>query len=456
MLCALISFSLVGCDDDDDDKTGVPTEVVSALSFTDTDLQEGLIGGTLNWTAPASVSTVTKYVIYQSEDGKAKGKNLGNVSVGTNSFQLTEGTDYASYLIVVIANDLGEATVVANVKVTDLTAEPPTEPAPTVSGVYILNSGKMGSNNASLSFYNTTDAKTETDVFKTQNGRGLGDTAQDMLVYGDKMYIAVYNSGTIEVTDLAGKSIKQIKAEDKKLQPRGMTSHNGNVYITLYDGYVARLDTASLEIDQTIAVGRNPEQIVATGNKLYVANSGGLDYNTEVGYDKTVSVIDITSFTETKKLDVIINPNHMEVSASGLVYLISWGNYGDVPNTLQCIDSATDQVSAVEVTNATYMTAMGDKLYMIYSQYDANWNQTISYYSYDTLKGELISDNFITDNTTIAKPYRISSDLASGHIFITESDYKNNGDLYIFTEQGTLVDKVEVGLNPIKAVAVAY
>ena len=49
------------------------------------------------------------------------------------------------------------------------------------------------------------------DYFLAQNGRGLGDTAQDMIVYGDKMYIAVYGESTIEVTDLKAKSIKQVK-----------------------------------------------------------------------------------------------------------------------------------------------------------------------------------------------------------------------------------------------------
>ena len=44
---------------------------------------------------------------------------------------------------------------------------------------------------------------------------------RDMIVYGDKMYIAVYGESTIEVTDLKAKSIKQVKTEG---QPRYMVS----------------------------------------------------------------------------------------------------------------------------------------------------------------------------------------------------------------------------------------
>ena len=135
---------------------------------------------------------------------------------------------------------------------------PPTEEVVTTNGYYVLNSGKMGSNNASLSFYNTDTQEVTADVFMEKNERGLGDTANDMLIYGEKMYIAVYGSQVIEVTDLQGNSLKQIQSTTgSPLQPRFMTSHEGKVYVSLYDGYVARLDTASLEIETQVAVGRN-------------------------------------------------------------------------------------------------------------------------------------------------------------------------------------------------------
>ena len=88
-----------------------------------------------------------------------------------------------------------------------------------------------------------------------------------------------------------------------------MVSEGGKVYISYYNGYVARLDTASLEVEAKVKVGRNPEQLAVSSNKLFVSNSGGMDYSTEVGYDKTVSVVDLSTFTEIKKLDVVLNPH---------------------------------------------------------------------------------------------------------------------------------------------------
>lgn len=52
VLCALMSFVFTGCKDEDENQLTVPTEVVTGVTFTDTDQVEGVIKGTLKWTAP--------------------------------------------------------------------------------------------------------------------------------------------------------------------------------------------------------------------------------------------------------------------------------------------------------------------------------------------------------------------------------------------------------------------
>lgn len=463
-LCACMSFSLIGCSDDDDPITPtVPTEQVSGISFTDADLNEGTISGTLSWTAPSSVDNIKKYVVYLSADGKGKDTKLGEVEVGTNSFAIPEGTVATAYILVVASNDLGESEAIASFGVEDkgkpVDPTDPDEPekaAVALPGAYVLSSGKNGSNNSSLTYYDFATKQVVPDLFMDANNRGLGDTANDMLIYGSKIYIAVYGSNVITVTDLQGKALKQITSDNSDpLLPRFFTYNKGKVYVSLYDGYVARLDTASLAIEAKVKVGRNPEQMAVAHNNLYVANSGGLDYNTEVGYDKTVSIVSLSSFTEKKKLNVVTNPVNMVRDNQGDIYLVSMGNYGDIPNTFQRIDTEAEEVKPVEVTNATEMASVGDKLYMMYSQYDANWNQTISYISYDAMNESVISNNFITDGTVIAKPYKLSADAATNYLFVTESDYTSNGDVYAFDFNSKLQFKFEAGLNPLKVVTAA-
>lgn len=63
---------------------------------------------------------------------------------------------------------------------------------------YILNEGTWGSSNASLDRINLASGDVKHSVFASANGRGLGDVAQDVLVYGSKAYVAVSFSNTVE------------------------------------------------------------------------------------------------------------------------------------------------------------------------------------------------------------------------------------------------------------------
>lgn len=320
-----------------------------------------------------------------------------------------------------------------------------------VKGAYILNSGSGITSLANLAYYNPETKAVTYKVFENANGISLGNTGQDVVIYGSKMYIAVYGSATIFVTDLQGKKITAIEStkNGQKQQPRGFTSYKGKVYVTYYDGYLAKIDTTKMEIEAQVAVGRNPEYVRAANNKLYVANSGGMDYNTPLGYDKTVSVVDVTTFEETEKIPVVINPDKMEVDSEGDIYVISNGNYGDIPNTLQRIDATTHKVT--NVGNATRMSINmnNDQLYFIYSQYGLD---NIIYGVFDTKTEKMLTDNFITDGTIVSKPYSLNVDPINNNVYIGTSDFKSNGDMYVFSSEGKLISKFDTGgVNPMGA-----
>jgi hypothetical protein len=318
-------------------------------------------------------------------------------------------------------------------------------------GAYILNSGNMGDNNATLDFYNPDTKALQKKVYSSANsGQGLGDVAQSLLIYGSKIYIAVGGSNSITITDLSGKLLNRIVPTDGQIprNPRYFAAYNGKIYATLFDGNVARIDTTKLEIEQLVKVGDNPEKIVVANGKLYVANSGGMNFPV---YGNTLSVIDINSFTVSKALPVVINPQYLEVDSKGDIYLISTGNYGDVSPTLQRIDSKTDVTTKIEGIPPASLMSMGanDKLYIVSSQYDENWNLTAEYYVYDAAT-ETWAGKFITDGTSVESPYSISADPVTGNVYIGTSDYVSTGDVYVFSSAGKSIDKLAVsGINPI-------
>src|SRR5574344_330620 len=120
----------------------------------------------------------------------------------------------------------------------------PVEVVKKTTGVYILNSGKMGNNNASLSYYDFTSKKVTANLFASLNGKKIGDTGNDMIIYGGKMYIGATNSSIIFVTDLNGKLIKEITVMGEKanLSPRHFTTGDGKVYVSYFEGYVGQID----------------------------------------------------------------------------------------------------------------------------------------------------------------------------------------------------------------------
>ena len=311
---------------------------------------------------------------------------------------------------------------------------------------YVLNSGDWKSNNSSLTRYNAENGEVQQFCFEAQNGRGIGNTANDIIVCGSKMYIAVAGESTIEITDLDAKSIKQIKCDG---QPRYLAACDGKVYISYYNGFVARLDTASLNVEAKVQVGRNPEQLAVVGKKLYVANSGGMDYATELGYDKTVSVVDLETFKEIEKIEVVLNPAIIVPVVDG-VYVASYGNYYDVPSTLQHIN-ANGKVSVVEkCSNMTEICYKSGVLYGFFSQYDENWNSTITYMSYNI--GDCTVETPWIKESELSSPYKVCS--AGNYVCVTSSDYINDGDVYFFDTDGMLVKKIATGLNPVKVVKI--
>lgn len=76
---------------------------------------------------------------------------------------------------------------------------------------YVLNSGDWKSANSSLTMYDFSAGDVVQNYFELQNGRCLGNTANDIIVYGSKMYIAVSGESTVEVVSLDAESVKQIE-----------------------------------------------------------------------------------------------------------------------------------------------------------------------------------------------------------------------------------------------------
>ncbi len=321
-------------------------------------------------------------------------------------------------------------------------------PEITKTGVYILNNGDWGKNDASLSYYNVDKQKLTSEVFYNMNGeQKLGDLGQDMTIYGSKMYITVTGSNKIFITNRSAKILQTIdpKSGDQPMEPRYTEAYGKKVYVTTQSGYVLQIDTTSMAVDKQIKVGSYPEQMTIVNGNLYVANSGQ-------GTDNTVSVINLSTFAETK-IPVIINPEKITSDKYGNIYVISTGNYGDIRPTLQKINPETKVVSVIGVDIATRMAASGDKLFLIYMDpTDYSAAAAAKLYYYDIAKGEVVKQSFVTppSATDLNKASVISVNPSNSDIYISITDYVTKGSVYKFSSSGVYQTKFSSeGLNPM-------
>ena len=317
--------------------------------------------------------------------------------------------------------------------------------------MYILSEGLFNQNNSSLARYSFNRQRCTNNYFSANNQRGLGDTANDIAIYGNKIYVVVNVSSTVEVIDFpTGKSIRQIsmlRDNGSSRQPRAIAFDKDKAYICSYDGTVARIDTTSLEIEEIVTVGRNAEDICVQNGKLYVSNSGGLDYSGP-GVDTTVSVIDITTFKETKKIEVGPNPGKILPGLEEAVYVVTRGTdieAGDYH--LVKIDSRTDAVATTYDEKVLSFAIDGPIAYLYTYDYPS---KASAIKVFDLNAGTVIRDNFITDGTAIQTPFSIQLNPFSGNVYITEAyNYTVKGDVLCFNQQGQLQYRLnDIGLNP--------
>lgn len=317
------------------------------------------------------------------------------------------------------------------------------------TGTFILNQGSWMQNNSSLSYYDFATKETTVDVFSAANKRVLGDGGQDALMYGSNLYVTVTESSVLEVIDpktgVSKKSVS-LKNGDAPRKPRSMAALNGKIYITLFDGNVAKIDTATFEIEKILAVGPNPEGIVAANNLLYVAVSGGR----AAVKDSTISVIDPVSFTELRKIKVLLNPTKITVDSRGNLYVISNGNYTTIKVTLQRIDVGTEKVTAITGFQPWNFAISNDVLYLTTYDYVNYVVENKKYYKYDTQSSDKVMTEFIPANSITETPYSLDVDPTNGDIYIGETDYSTPGKVNVFNADGSAKTIINVGVSPCK------
>ena len=330
-----------------------------------------------------------------------------------------------------------------------------------VGGFYLLNEGNMGSNKCTLDYYDFSTGVYTRNIYGNANPnvpKELGDVGNDLKVYGNRLYAVINCSNKVEVMDKStAKRIGQVDIPNC----RYIAFHKGYAYVTSYAGpvvidpdyeqlgYVAKVDTASLQVVAQCLVGYQPDDIEIVEDKIYVANSGG--YRVP-NYERTVSVIDIETFKVEETIDVDINLSRLVADKHGGLWIATRGDYYQVESSLYCYDVRKRRIVKHLDVPVSNMCIEGDSIYVVSSAWsNVTMSNRVTFAVIDVVKQEPVSDNFITDGTEaeIKAPYGVSVNPISHDIYITDArNMVNPGYLHCYDRTGVRKWSVRTGDVP--------
>ncbi len=339
-----------------------------------------------------------------------------------------------------------------------------------VVGMYLLNEGNMGSNKCTLDYLDLSGDTTIhylRNIYAERNPsevKELGDVGNDIQIYGSRLWMVINCSNKVEVCR-ASDAVKIGKIDVPNC--RSLAFHEGYAYVSSYVGPVAtgqdtplgqvyKIDTLTLQTVGTVTVGYQPEEMAVVGNRLYVANSGG--YRVP-DYDRTVSVIDLATFQEERKIDVAVNLHRCRADKYGQLWVSSRGDYFEVSSKLYWLtpDAQGDmQLSGSVDVPVSDCCIVGDSLYY----FGTSWNQSTMQNSKNFGIVNVKTHQPVTDRLSEAPelskmsiPYGLIVNPNERDFYLMDAkNYVSSGELLHFRADGTFDYKVRTGDIPAHAV----
>jgi YVTN family beta-propeller protein len=309
------------------------------------------------------------------------------------------------------------------------------------NGYFVTNEGSFTDGIGSISFV-TDEGIVENDVFASVNSFPLGSVVQSMNIIGDNAYIVVNNSAKIEVASIA--DMRSVATIDV-VSPRFIAKvSDAKAYVTDWGiNGVQVIDLTTNTVSSTITCGTGPEGIAISNGFAYVCNVGAW------GLDNTVSVIDIATDAVVSTLEVGDKPNSAVVDANGAVWVLTGGytEYDAAWNVVS--ETAGNLVKIVGNTiEATYAFAVGnhpedlvinDEGTTLYYS-DGSWGKAV--YAFD------IAATTLPTTALINKSF-YGLGCANGYVYGTDAvDFTQSGWSFKYSDNGTVVDSVQVGVIP--------
>ena len=309
-------------------------------------------------------------------------------------------------------------------------------------GIFVINEGNFTFGNASLSFIDMQNDTIFNNIFYRANNLPLGDVAQSAVIYDEKLFVVVNNSGKIFV--LNPNTIEYLATIDSLSSPRYILMVSGSkAYVSdLYSNFITVINPQTYNISGAFDVGCPIEMMLKYGNYVFAVNwnKGNKLLKIDANAD---AVIDC--------LTVAYQPNSLVLDQNQHLWVLSDGGYEkEHLAALTCINPDNMQIikqlffyDSLASPSHLCINQNKDTLYFI----NSSWANNISNGGIFrmSISDSLPQNPFIPENNKLF----YSLYVADNQILVSDAvDYQQPGKIYIYSLKGSQTKTFTAGIIP--------
>jgi len=315
-------------------------------------------------------------------------------------------------------------------------------------GFYITNEGNFTYGNASLSFVDLENDTIYNNVFYDVNNYPLGDVAQSITVFNDKVFIVINNSGKIFVINK--NTAKYIATIKNLTSPRHITFISENkAYISdLYSNFITIINPQNYEIIGTINTGCSTEKMILLEKYIYSLN-----------WNLGNKILKINTLTDELEDSIILNfqPNSLVVDKNSFLWVLTDGGINSdtslnyIPklvkiniNSFEIEKTYSFENKSLAPTNLCINNSK-DTLFFLKS----SWNNNVTnggVYKMSINDETLPKTAFIKENTNLFYAITVSK---NNQIIVSDAiDFSQPGDVFVYNSLGILKKTYKAGIIP--------
>jgi len=309
--------------------------------------------------------------------------------------------------------------------------------------VLVINEGNFFSGDGSLSTYQSFTREVNLSAFAAANGFPIGATLQNILPYNNQMYMVTNAPDKLEILDPETlESIDIINAGFENpigfaaVGTKGYVSNWGDISTAFGpnpDSYITVIDLETNLITGTIDLNSRPQELLAFGDKVYIANEGG----------SSISVID----TNTDLITDIVTesgPSELILDANEHIWAICTGGFLVEIDPLSGLVVQT--IPNVEVSGFDEkMTVSGDGNTIYFLSVASFPSTETKVFEFEITSTTAPSEALIEGENF----YGIGIHPASNTLYIGNSNgFISNGEVLLYDTEGNELDDFNTGIGP--------